>query len=321
MPKELMPLPNTQLQYGFSSDQFELAVKQNSWYLLKLKTSIDPSSFFSSICYAVFKITTTGIYISDMRSSVQHGGSALHEYIFRLSCRYPQLKGQVYLDAAWASHYFHHVCGFRGYNYHDTVNLLTDDPNFIANLKFELGNFMRAKPSEKKEQMHKILKLVLEHPNKLTLIITGYKRFNCQDKYRIANIDFIEKLNSLDQLFQALFPTENQILQQDLDMRKGKERVTEDLGKKFMYIPHCIIEQKKKVLGISEPMQEAGDLALSSIDNMNASRRYDWLSEVYASSISQYSDQEIEQMIQQIKLRLLDAAPQPQKSECENIPK
>ncbi len=314
MPSQLSPLPDTQLQYGFTSEQFELIPKSNNWYVLKLKGSGEFDGYGKPGCYAKFQPTTTGIFIEDMQSNVPHGGAALHEYILRLSCHYPQLKGQVYLDAAWHSHYFHHICGFRGYNIPAAINLLVNVET-LDQLRFDLQNLMVALNGKMgvliiKEQFKRILQLLIDNPEALQLLIKKPKQFNQPEQYNAVERASIEQLGTFEQLFQALFPTLDQQLNHELLISKGSGRLTDDLGEQFMYVPLCIINEKKKNLGIPDPDQQANDLTLTETNTLNSSQHYASLSERYAFSISQYSDPELEDMAQKVRSRLLESAPQ-----------
>lgn len=92
---------------SYSSDDFTVEQLSSGYYKIKIAGNEE--------CYATFCFTEGGIYINLMGNSanIYHGGSALHEYLFRLSCQYSNMGGKVYLDASWGSILFHYMNGFR----------------------------------------------------------------------------------------------------------------------------------------------------------------------------------------------------------------
>jgi hypothetical protein len=323
----LSPLPPTQLQY-FSSEDFELINTSPNHYTLRLKFGA---------AHADFVTTTTGIDIKYMCSNVPHGGASLHEYLFRLSSRYPQLDGKIYLEAAWGSEYFHYLSGFRGENYFtNSINLI--DPTehecetestkalfaqlkrFLSRLDGALNNKQHRTNIEYIRKGFKaIFQLLIDFQGELLFAIYDPTKQNethlstDQDRhssYNVADAHMTQSLlNDFEHTFRALFPNINDLIDQKISTLKSKDRLKVDTGSHYMYLPLCIIQEKKTSLMIQGTDQRIDTLSLEDIQSeFNRSTKYIGMSERYAISYSKYADSELENMAKSLQARLINAA-------------
>ncbi|WP_131795523.1 hypothetical protein [Fluoribacter gormanii] len=228
-------------------------------------TESEPGQFYLSILEDEQSIGTAifhlergeTLYIDKMsnldQTRYKHVGTALHEILFKKSCELG-LGGHVEFDAAWNSHMFHYINGFRAlpsYRFIKGASWNTVPFKRALEELIELGLPDSCADHDKLKQIEKSLLETFEEED-----LEDYEDIK-KDYAEKAKID-VEKVTFSQLMFNVFFKYdyENGLLQKLLAKKKPGQNIdTSELTSLIMYLPNQSILAKKRMYGILPPEQ------------------------------------------------------------------